>query len=81
MHYHEVAMFYLTAALHTVGRFGCSRTHQTSTSILMLTHAATDDFTSKPWTPEKILEEFEKDGFLQMMDQLNKAMEFVPVVQ
>ena len=50
---------------------------------------STDDFVNphadltpkdlEHWTPKKIVEEFEKNGFLQMMDELNKAMEFVPV--
>ena len=29
------------------------------------------------WTPDTVMEDFEKDGFLQMMDDLNKAMQLV----
>ena len=31
------------------------------------------------WTPDMIMEDFEKDGFLQMMDDLNTAMQLVTV--
>lgn len=29
------------------------------------------------WTPDTVMEDFEKDGFLQMMDDLNTAMQLV----
>ena len=31
------------------------------------------------WTPDMVMEDFEKDGFLQMMDDLNTAMHLVSV--
>ena len=33
----------------------------------------------KEWTPDMIIDDFEKDGFLQMMDVLNTAMQLVSV--
>jgi negative regulator of genetic competence, sporulation and motility len=50
-----------------------------STEDFVNPHADLTPKDSEQWTPKKIVEEFERNGFLQMMDELNKAMEFVPV--
>ena len=50
-----------------------------STDDFVNPHADLTPKDSEQWTPKKIVEEFEKNDFLQIMDGLNKAMELVPV--